>query len=115
LHFAAIPEGEIKEACERFGMSLDTWQRQERAFGLLTKVYAKRAKLRGEQAAIATSPMILPEPDAKLQSNIGVPSGILAANDAAPDSRPGSPWSMPAGAKAPSAQLNKNGTLLLAA
>ena len=65
-------------------MSLDTWQRQERAFGLLTKVYAKRAKLRGEQAAIATSPMILPEPDAKLQSNIGVPSGILAANDAAP-------------------------------
>jgi hypothetical protein len=46
------------------------------------------------------APMILPEPDAKLQSNIGVPSGILAANDAAPDRSPGSPWSMPAGAKA---------------
>jgi hypothetical protein len=56
LHFAAIPETDIKEACERFGMSLDRWQRQERAFGLLGKVYAKRAKLRGEQAAIATAP-----------------------------------------------------------
>ena len=30
-------------------MSLDTWQRQKHAFGLLKKVYAKRAKLRGEQ------------------------------------------------------------------
>jgi hypothetical protein len=37
--------------------------------------------------------MTLPEPGAKLQTNIGVPSGILAGNDAAPDSRPGSPWS----------------------
>jgi hypothetical protein len=35
-------------------MSLDTWQRQERAFGLLKKVYTKRAKLRGEQPPIAT-------------------------------------------------------------
>jgi hypothetical protein len=43
-------------------MSLDTWHRQERAFGLLTKVYAKRAKLRGEQPPIATTPMTLPEP-----------------------------------------------------
>jgi hypothetical protein len=42
--------------CERFGMSLDTWQRQERAFGLLKKVYAKRAKLRGEQPSVATAP-----------------------------------------------------------
>jgi len=49
LHFAAIPEADIKEACERFGVSLDTWQRQQRAFGLLKKVYARRAKLRGEQ------------------------------------------------------------------
>jgi hypothetical protein len=48
LHFAAIPEADIKEACERFGMRLDRWQRQERAFGLLGKVYAKRAKIRGE-------------------------------------------------------------------
>jgi hypothetical protein len=61
LNFAAIPEADIKAACERFEMSLDTWQRQERAFGLLTKVYAKRAKLRGEQAVIATAPMTLLE------------------------------------------------------
>jgi hypothetical protein len=26
---------EHREACERFGMSLETWQRQKRAFGLL--------------------------------------------------------------------------------
>jgi hypothetical protein len=49
LHFAAIPEAEIRETCERFNLSLETWTRQERAFGLLRKVYAKRAKLRGEQ------------------------------------------------------------------
>jgi hypothetical protein len=54
LNFAAIPEAEIKATCERFEMSLDTWQRQERAFGLLKKVYTKRAKLRGEQPPIAT-------------------------------------------------------------
>jgi hypothetical protein len=87
LNFAAISEAEIMQACEQFGMSLDTWQRQERAFGLLKKVYAKRAKLRGEQPPIATAPMTLPEPG--------------AGNDPKPDSRPGSPWSMPAGAKAP--------------
>ena len=28
LNFAAIPETEIKTACERFGISLETWQRQ---------------------------------------------------------------------------------------
>jgi hypothetical protein len=49
LHFAAIPEMEIVTACERFGMSLEAWRRQERAFYLLKKVYAKRAKIRGEQ------------------------------------------------------------------
>jgi hypothetical protein len=70
-------------------MSLDTWQRQERAFGLLTKVYAKRAKLRGEQAVIATAPMTLLESGTNLQT-------------AAADGRPSSPSSMPAGAKAPS-------------
>lgn len=46
LHFAAIPDDEIAHACERFGVSLDTWRRQERAFGLLRKVYAKRAAIR---------------------------------------------------------------------
>jgi hypothetical protein len=49
LHFAAIPEADIKDTCERFNMPLETWTRQERAFGLLRKVYAKRAKIRGEQ------------------------------------------------------------------
>jgi len=49
LNFAAIPETEIVQACERFSISLDTWRRQERAFGLLRKVYAKRAAIRGRQ------------------------------------------------------------------
>jgi hypothetical protein len=48
LHFAAIPEAEIAQACERFNLSLETWTRQEHAFGLLKKVYARRAKIRGE-------------------------------------------------------------------
>ena len=52
LNFSAIPEREITVACERFNLSLDTWKRQERAFGLLKKVYAKRAKIRGEQPII---------------------------------------------------------------
>jgi hypothetical protein len=58
LHFAAIPEADIREACEHFGMSLETWRRQERAFGLLRKVYAKRAKIRGEQPPSATANII---------------------------------------------------------
>jgi hypothetical protein len=58
LHFAAIPETDIKEACERFNLSLETWTRQERAFGLLKKVYAKRAKIRGEQPPSATANII---------------------------------------------------------
>ncbi len=49
LNFAAIPETEIVQACERFNLPLDTWRRQERAFGLLTKVYPKRAAIRGGQ------------------------------------------------------------------
>lgn len=47
--FAAIPDSEIASACERFGIALETWQRQELAFGLMKKVYAKRAKIRGQQ------------------------------------------------------------------
>ncbi len=58
LHSAAIPEADIREACERFGMSLETWRRQERAFGLLRKVYANRAKICGEQPPIATTDII---------------------------------------------------------
>jgi hypothetical protein len=53
-------------------------------------------------ASVAPAAMTLPEPQAQLQTNIGAPNGILAANDPKPDSRPGSPWSMPAGAEAPS-------------
>jgi hypothetical protein len=49
LNFAAIPETEIAQACEHFNLSLETWKRQEGAFGLLNKVYANRAKLRGQQ------------------------------------------------------------------
>jgi len=52
--------------------------------------------------SVAPAAMTLPEPQPQLQINIGVPNGILEANDTAPDSRPGSPWSMPAGAEAPS-------------
>ena len=48
LHFAAIPETEIVQACERFQITLDTWKRQEQAFNLMQKVYAKRAAIRGQ-------------------------------------------------------------------
>jgi hypothetical protein len=61
-------------------------------------------KQREELLAKSEAPaaMTLPEPQAQLQINIGAPNGILARNDPKPDSRPGSPWSMPAGAEAPS-------------
>lgn len=49
LNVVAIPETEIASACERFSLPLETWRRQERAFGLLHKVYAKRAAIRGRQ------------------------------------------------------------------
>ena len=55
LHFAAIPETEIGQACERFNMPCETWRRQERAFGLLRKVYAKRAAIRGQQPTVSSS------------------------------------------------------------
>ncbi len=50
LNFAAIPENEIVSACERFNLHLETWRRQEGAFGLMQKVYAKRSNLRGQQS-----------------------------------------------------------------
>jgi hypothetical protein len=53
LNFAAIPEADIREACERFNLPLETWTRQQHAFGLLRKIYAKRAKIRGEQPVTA--------------------------------------------------------------
>jgi hypothetical protein len=49
LCWAAIPDTEIAKACERFSLPLETWWRQESAFGLLKKVYARRAQLRGQQ------------------------------------------------------------------
>jgi hypothetical protein len=49
LYWAAIPDTEIAKACERFNLLLETWRSQERAFGLLQKVYAKRAAIRGQQ------------------------------------------------------------------
>ena len=49
LNFVAIPAAEIVQACERFGITLETWRRQELAFGLLRKVYQKRAAIRGQQ------------------------------------------------------------------
>jgi hypothetical protein len=49
LNVVAIPEIEIVQACERFNLPLETWRRQESAFGLLKKVYARRAQLRGQQ------------------------------------------------------------------
>jgi hypothetical protein len=52
LNFAAIPETEIKAACEKFNLPLDTWRRQEHAFGLLKKVYTKRAAIRGQQRTV---------------------------------------------------------------
>jgi hypothetical protein len=55
LNVIAIPEAEIASACERFNLSLDTWWRQDRAFRLLKKVYAKRAAIRGEQQQGALS------------------------------------------------------------
>jgi hypothetical protein len=54
LAFAAIPEEEILQACKRFNLPLDTWRRQERAFGLLRKVYAKRAAIRGQQPTVSS-------------------------------------------------------------
>lgn len=57
LHFAAIPEDEITQARERCGLSLETWRRQERAFGLMRKAYEQRAKIRGYQPA-ATNQLV---------------------------------------------------------
>jgi hypothetical protein len=49
LNIVAIPETEIASACERFNLPPEAWLQQESAFGLLKKVYARRAQLRGQQ------------------------------------------------------------------
>jgi hypothetical protein len=83
LNYAAIPETEITQACERFNLPLETWTRQERAFGLMRKVYAKRAKIRGEQPPVSAGPASSqhenpePERDADLSDDIlGVSVGL---------------------------------------
>lgn len=55
LNFAAIPEKEIVSACNRCGLHLETWRRQEAAFGLMRKIYEKRARIRGQQPPIQPS------------------------------------------------------------
>jgi hypothetical protein len=62
LYWAAIPDTEIAKACERFNLPLETWLRQERAFGLLNKVYSRRAQLRGQQPLNVTE-----KPDDRLR------------------------------------------------
>jgi hypothetical protein len=52
LHFAAIPDAEILNACNRFDLPLETWRRQEPAFGSMKKVYAKRAAIRGQRPSV---------------------------------------------------------------
>ena len=57
LSFVAIPETEIATACERFRISVATWRRQERAFGLMKQVYAKRAAVRGHWQERRSAPV----------------------------------------------------------
>jgi len=56
LNLAAIPETEIVQACEWSNFPIETWQRQKRTFGLLQKVYAKRAAIRGQQQCQTPAP-----------------------------------------------------------
>jgi hypothetical protein len=59
-------------------------------------------ELREKLQAAKPAPMTLPEPGTKLQANVGTPNDNFSGNDVGTDGRPGSPWSVPAGAKAPS-------------
>jgi hypothetical protein len=61
----------------------------------------KLIKLRKELQTARPALMTLPAQETKLQANVGAPNGNFAGDDAAPDGRPGSPWSMAAGAQAP--------------
>jgi hypothetical protein len=58
-------------------------------------------ELRKELQAARPAPMTLPAQETQLQANVGAPNGNLAGDDTTLEGRPGSPWSMPAGAKAP--------------
>ena len=56
LYHAAIPREAILEACEKVDMTEEDWQRQERAFGLLRRVYEQRTKIRGQQVQVLPIP-----------------------------------------------------------
>jgi hypothetical protein len=62
----------------------------------LIKLREKRLQIEAGREHLA-----LDEPNESPQSNVGVPNANSSGNDAAPESRPGSPWTIPAGAKAP--------------
>ena len=47
----ARDKGRERESPRLVHLPLETWRRKERTVGLLRKVYAKRAKIRGEQQA----------------------------------------------------------------
>ncbi len=77
LNYAAIPEAEIAQACERFNLPLETWTRQERAFALMRKVYAKRAKIRGEQSHIPAGPASSQHENPELERDADLSDNIL--------------------------------------
>ena len=80
LNIVAIPEVEIVSACERFNLPLETWRRQEGAFGLLQKVYAKRAAIRGQQCQTpAPDSWAGPMPARQLDINAEHPAAPAAA------------------------------------
>jgi transposase len=62
------------------------------------RIIALREKLLAEQASRAA--ITPPEPQTQLQANVGAANGDPTG--VPPDGRPGLPWSMPAGTKAPS-------------
>ena len=60
LECSAVSEADIANACERFDLSLDRRERQNSAFGLLKKVYEKRARIRGERSEATQHDSSLP-------------------------------------------------------
>ena len=58
LNFTAIPQEEIQKACEQFNYTVGQWQRQATVFGLWDKIYAKRAKIRGDELLKQQSPRV---------------------------------------------------------
>jgi hypothetical protein len=81
LNYAAIPETEIAQACERFNLPLETWTRQERAFALMRKVYAKRAKIRGEQLPMTvTGPGSAQHANSELERDADTSDNILGVS-----------------------------------